>query len=373
MPVISTQTRIILGIIAAIAGGLFAVLSNELGRNIFYPFSKQGKPPPARKSILLWSVFTISLITSMVFGITAAFAPALPDSVQNTPVLVQNYIPTIEISSTLQPDDAVYTTPVTPDNSPTLELAIGISSKDGMETVPVLEGNFMMGNDTGDRDERPSHSVYLDTFWIDKTEVTIEMFSRFVSETGYQTSAEINGYGYISVNNQWQKIDRANWLDSDRDGFSDRTNMPVSQVSWPDAQSYCAWAGRRLPTEAEWEKAARGVDGRIFPWGDTTPDNSLLNFNNESGVSVVGSYPNGASSYGALDMSGNVWEWTADWYAADYYALSPLENPKGPTSGAGRVLRGGGWNTSFKNIRITNRDVSEPEYYNNVLGFRCAK
>lgn len=261
----------------------------------------------------------------------------------------------------------------TPAVSSTLEPTIEVSPKDGMELLPVLKGEFMMGNDSGEVDERPAHLVYLNTFWIDRTEVTIEMFGHFVAETGYQTSAEINGYGYIWINDQWQESSRASWLDPDGDARSNDANLPVSQVSWNDAQAYCIWAGRRLPTEAEWEKAARSVDERIFPWGNTSPDSSMASFDQNSGPSNVGSYPQGASPYGALDMLGNVWEWTADWYNINYYATSPFENPLGPSSGTHRVLRGSGWNSGLKIIRTTNRDVSEPYYSNDVLGFRCAK
>ena len=260
--------------------------------------------------------------------------------------------------------------PVTPS---TLAPSSETSSKDGMELLAVSKGDFMMGNDGGQADERPGHTVYLNTFWIDKTEVTIEMFGRFVAETGYQTSAEVNGFGYILANGQWQEAAHASWLDPDGDGRLNDAHLPVSQVSWSDAQAYCIWAGRRLPTEAEWEKAARGLDGRLFPWGSTAPDSSLASFDQSWGPSQVGSYPRGASPYGALDMLGNVWEWTADWYRADYYAASPSENPLGPSFGTHRVLRGGAWNSGLINIRITNRDVSEPIYYNNGLGFRCAK
>ena len=264
-----------------------------------------------------------------------------------------------------------------PTNAPTVsatpEPTVEISPKDGMELLPVAKGDFMMGNDSGEVDERPGHLVSLNTFWIDKTEVTIEMFRRFVAETGYQTSAEISGYGYIWAKNQWQESTHASWLDPDGDGRSNDAHLPVAQVSWSDAQAYCIWAGRRLPTEAEWEKAARGVDGRIFPWGNTPPDSSLASFDQSAGPSKVGSFPQGVSPYGALDMLGNVWEWTADWYSSDYYATSPLDNPLGASSGTHRVLRGSGWSSSLKNIRITNRDVSKPYYSNDVLGFRCAK
>jgi formylglycine-generating enzyme required for sulfatase activity len=156
---------------------------------------------------------------------------------------------------------------------------------------------------------------------------------------------------------------------------SEYANHPVIHVSWNDAVAYCDYVDRRLPTEAEWEKAARGTNGSIYPWGDTNLKDNLLNFNSNVGdTSEVGSYPQGASIYGALDLSGNVWEWVNDWYDGSYYQNSPSSNPLGPSTGVYKVLRGGSWDFDASNVSSANRNYLAPKdssYY--VVGFRCSR
>jgi len=247
------------------------------------------------------------------------------------------------------------------------ELSIGstqVSPKDGIVMIYVPEGEFLMGasdSDTGaENNEKPQHTVYLDAYWIDKTEVTNTMYAKCVTTGVCKPPYENTSYaraGYYG-NNQ----------------FAD---YPVINVDWNQANAYCHWAGERLPTEAEWEKAARGTNGNMYPWGDGI-DCSMANYGGKYGgcegdTEPVGSYLKGASVYGVLDMAGNVWEWVADWYAINYYSSSPSENPKGPGSGDTHVLRGGSWINSSKLQRSSLRNWYFPDSWNYHSGFRCIR
>jgi formylglycine-generating enzyme required for sulfatase activity len=266
---------------------------------------------------------------------------------------------------------------------------------DGMTMVYIPAGDFLMGSTDSDLnatdDEKPQHTVTLNAYWIDRTEVTNAMFERFAQATGYQTTAEKLGSSkvYNPARNGWSSTQGANWRhpqgpSSSLDGLEFH---PVVQVSWEDASAYCAWAGSRLPIEAEWEKAARGTDGRIYPWGNQPVAGNLGNFadvslnSTDSDQSIndgykftapVGSYPAGASPYGAYDMAGNVWEWVQDRYDDTYYDSSPSSNPAGPFSGANRINRGGSWNNESRYLRAAERDSFSPVTAYDVYGFRCA-
>jgi len=222
------------------------------------------------------------------------------------------------------------------------------------EMVMVSAGEFGMGcnelvDNQCDADERPYHKVYLDAFSIDKYEVTNEAYLKCV--------------------------DAGRCSPSDKYGGFNNPQQPVVGVTWFQADAYCSWAGMRLPTEAEWEKAARGTEGKKYPSGNAI-DCSKANYREcKYGKTMnVGSYPSGASPYGAMDMDGNVWEWVADWYRGDYYKVEQTRNPKGPASGRSKVIRGGGWNDgSPKYLRVSNREKYESNYRNNDLGFRCVR
>ena len=240
--------------------------------------------------------------------------------------------------------------------------------------VYVPEGEFLMGSADSDADassdEKPQHTVYLDAYWIDKTEVTNAMYALCVQA------------GVCSPPSSTGSSTRSSYY-----GDPQYDNYPVINVSWNDATAYCEWAGGRLPTEAEWEKAARGTDGRVYPWGNENVAGNLLNFcdsncqydwadktvdDGYADTAPVGSYPDGASPYGALDMAGNVWEWVNDWYGSSYYGNSPSENPAGPSSGDARVLRGGSWYFYVSSVRAAGRGGYEPALRVIDFGFRCS-
>lgn len=263
---------------------------------------------------------------------------------------------------------------------------------EGMVYVPA--GKFTMGVPRGmeRENESPEHRLYMNAFYIDKYEVTNEQFRKFVDSTGYVTDAEKQGWGLLpDEKGVARKVQGVNWRHprGPETGIDDIMNHPVVWVSWNDAVAYAKWAGKRLPTEAEWEKAARGIDGRKFPWGKSRPDGTRCNFadRNSPGISMyrekksddgytytapVGTYERGRSPYGVHDMAGNVWEWCADWYEKEYYEDGPTENPRGPSTGSRRMARGGGYSTTTYGVRTTVRAYGKPDSHSGKRGFRCA-
>ncbi len=249
---------------------------------------------------------------------------------------------------------------------------------DSMKMISIPAGDFLMGASAKDQqakqDEFPQHTVSLDAFKIDETEVTVAMFNQCV-----QTGACNYRNGPTDVPSP----------DVPDDYYTNPTyaNYPAVDVPWKQADNYCLWAGKRLPTEAEWEKAARGTDGRMYPWGNQPPSGNLVNFcdancsetyangainDGYADRAPVGSFLAGASPFGLLDMAGNVWEWVQDWYDGNYYANSSSKNPQGPSNGSQRVVRGGGWDSIVANLRVTKRLYHPPDFFSGSLGFRCA-
>jgi len=219
----------------------------------------------------------------------------------------------------------------------------------------VPEGNFSMGSNNGDADEKPIHSVYLDAFYIDKFEVTNALYQACVNAGTCKAPIHADSFTRSSYY-----------------GNSLYDNYPVIYVDWNMANTYCTWREASLPTEAQWEKAARGTDERTYPWGRGV-DCQKANYQGcVNGTSEVGTYEGGKSFYGVYDMAGNVWEWVADWYSEAYYRSSPPFNPLGIDLGRARVLRGGSWSRDPYNIRTSNRLNYAPTYTNFDAGFRCA-
>ena len=224
--------------------------------------------------------------------------------------------------------------------------------------VEIPAGEFAMGLDGVQalEDERPMHRLWLDRFSMDLHEVATEQYAEFLAATHRPAP--------------WQ------WNEGDLSQTRDR---PVIGVDWSDADAFCRWKGKRLPTEAEWEKSARGTDGRLYPWGNQVPRKDLANFALGARFSYsqvlmpVQSYEQGKSPYGLYHMAGNVWEWVQDWYAVSYYEVSPERNPQGPEQGQFKVLRGGSWSDLPKYLLTYGRFKLPPDTRNSYTGFRCAK
>lgn len=235
-----------------------------------------------------------------------------------------------------------------------------LNEKDGSALVLIPAGEFLMGSEAGFPAERPVHRVFLDAFYLGQCPVTNAQYELFVRETGHRVPY---------LDDPRAQLD--NW-DQDLKTYPlGRAQHPVVLVSWRDAHAYCEWAGGRLPTEAEWEKAARGgLEGKLYPWGDEI-DPSLANYDNRAGTTPAGSYP--PNGYGLFDMAGNVWEWVADCYDAKYYRESPAHNPPGPEQGSVRVLRGGAWLLFPQFCRVAYRFRNSSDFRFNLIGFRVAR
>jgi formylglycine-generating enzyme len=226
------------------------------------------------------------------------------------------------------------------------------SSKDGAPAVLVSAGSFVMGDD----ENSPRREIYVDAFYMDKYEITVARYAKFLQATGNVRPPE-----------EWDNVNLQNGAE-----------LPVVGVDWHDADSYCRWAGKRLPTESEWEKAARGSDERKYPWGNDLPTPEHARFGKpyqnpvyKNGVAAVGAHFKGTSPFGIHDLSGNVSEWVADWYA-EGFSRSDVRNPKGPEKGTVKAIRGGGWYDPPERLIIAKRWYANPDQRSDELGFRCA-
>jgi formylglycine-generating enzyme required for sulfatase activity len=341
------------------------------------PSQIHAPPPPGRRRIrgrwILGAVITGALL--LVFWVLlpafSSFFASLPGTTQTSlpataePTAV--FIPTSTTTPTVTPN---------PSSTPTqISISTQVAEVDGMVLVFIPAGEFIMGSSRVDdpqamEEELPQHTVYLDAYWIDRSEVTNSQYALCVEDAGACT----------------EPADHSSLTRGSYYGNNAYALYPVVYVSWSQAAAYCAWAGRRLPSEAEWEKAARGPDRRIYPWGDDF-DGTRANYCDINCVdswkdsryddgyidtSPVGDFPDGASLYGALDMAGNVYEWVADWYGT--YSRSGQINPRGPASGPEHIIRGGSWGDDAAHIRAAVRShIPQEEYWTNYIGFRCSK
>ncbi len=280
-----------------------------------------------------------------------SMSPTQGLAVAQTSTLQSNVTKTVFPSETIAPifapTENVTQTPI--------PLPTEITDTSGVSMILVSAGEFLMGSNDYNQDEKPLHTVSLSAFYIDKYETTISLYKDCVNAGVCKYEKDCGGAicGDYSDNQK---------------------NYPLNAVEWDQAKVFCEWRGARLPTEAEWEKAARGTDGRTYPWGEEI-NFGVANINNVIGdVTEVGSYPLDISPYGVYDMAGNVREWVMDWYDENYYAISPLINPLGPQSGGGHVLRGGAFDSWGVRSRASCRDSCGQEtYIFGTVGFRCAK
>lgn len=259
-----------------------------------------------------------------------------------------------------------------------------------LELARIPAGEFLMGSDKSKDseaydDELPQHIVALDEFFIGKYPVTVAQFATFSKATDYKTMAELVGsaHAWNGQDKQWKDTPGANWQhprgpESDVD---QKQNHPVTCVSWDDAVAFCTWLTQtsgqdiQLATEAQWEKAARGTNGNLYPWGNQPPNDARCNFNmNVGDTTPIGRYsPDGDSSYGCADMAGNVWEWCADWLDEKAYeqrADEVVRNPMGPQSGTRRIVRGGDFADPPRDVRCAARGRLSPDYHGIRVGFR---
>ena len=376
-----SQRRLLWGGLLLLLGVVFVVLTGLRG-------FVAAAPPLTALAGASQTTEAAALLASTETPAPAATASAAPTQAATTPPPVP--------TSTVQPTS----TPPPPSDTPqatALPVTRRVSEQDGMALLLVPAGPFLYGSrasDAGARDdEQPQQTIYLDAFWIDRTEVTVAQFTQFVAATTYKTDAErgccaeqFGQVGGLVYSPDPLFVLNATWLLPQGGGAPAASpKLPVVQVSWNDASAYCTWAGRRLPTEAEWEKAARGEHGMIYPWGNEFDGRRLNSCDANCSATwhgtandtfartgTVGVFVTGASPYGVVDMAGNVREWVDDFYDFRGYDGIPTANPPGLESGLTRVLRGGSWLDAAADVRAAARDSAVPDTRDNLTGFRCA-
>ena len=261
-----------------------------------------------------------------------------------------------------------------------------VKGEGGGEMALIPAGAFVMGADQGSESHRPRRRVTLGAYLMDRYEVTNAQFRTFIDAKGYDRQDLWSSAGW-----QWRsrqglaqrlrgRLGAVGAAAPSRlprywgDSRANDARQPVVGVSWYEADAFCRFLGKRLPSEAEWEKAARGTDGRKFPWGETAEAGRANATEAKAERAMpVGSFPTGASPYGVHDLVGNVAEWVSDWYAREYAKSAPAENPRGPHTGSRRAVRGGTWDDDAKDQPVMRRSSEGPEERNRKLGFRCAK
>ncbi|MBI2332465.1 MAG: SUMF1/EgtB/PvdO family nonheme iron enzyme [Chloroflexi bacterium] len=318
----------------------------EKPRKNLTKINNQQLTKPTQKQYYRWTVVAVIILSLLILGgyvLNSLYDQLASARPTDTPVI---------FTATRTPTQTFTSVPSTFTPTP------GIGStliSDGVTMMYIPQGNFSMGSESSS-DEKPIHAVLLDAYYIDKYEVTNAAYERCVEVNVCKPPKESGPYTRTAYY-----------------GNSEFDEYPVIYVDWDMAKTYCEWRGGRLPTEAEWEKAARGEDGRTYPWGEGIDcDKANYNFSCIGDTTKVGSYLDGVSPYGVYDMAGNVWEWVNDWYDGNYYATSPSSNPQGSTSGQYKVLRGGSWPYIETYVRSANRDRVVPASSSDILGFRCA-
>lgn len=349
------------------------------------------EPQPNQRTTWFIAIGGLLLMVMLVIIILAVLrsrrisAPVdLPAATTPQPTQITRFTPTPSLTPTFTP---TATPSPTATFTPTPVGDIYLFTLPDGKTVPMVmipAGDFLMGSTDADSmaidDEKPQQRLTLDTYFIDQLEVTNAQFAAFVTNVGYQTTAELAGRGRVCLANGCQESVGATWHHpqgpaSTLDGLAQH---PVVQVSWLDANAYCQWRNAALPTEAQWEKAARGPNATSYPWGNGFVGQNLnfcdvnclanwadLSLNDGFALTApVGSYPNGVGLYGPLDMAGNVREWVADWYGV-------YGNPAGTTTAEERVIRGGSWFNGSNLVRSAGRNFAPPNQQSNEIGFRC--